>query len=62
MNAHERTKRERERRTHRRNAKFYLPLGTVLFNIGDFLMRWSNDTLKTTLHRVSAPPRRDGQG
>ncbi|KAJ3862100.1 flavonol synthase/flavanone 3-hydroxylase [Lentinula novae-zelandiae] len=36
--------------------------GTVLFNIGDFLMRWSNDTLKSTLHRVRAPPRRDGQG
>ncbi|KAJ3808128.1 hypothetical protein F5876DRAFT_90212 [Lentinula aff. lateritia] len=36
--------------------------GTVLFNIGDFLMRWSNDTLKSTLHRVRAPPRRNGQG
>ncbi|KAJ3882819.1 hypothetical protein F5051DRAFT_435685 [Lentinula edodes] len=34
--------------------------GTVLFNIGDFLMRWSNDTLKSTLHRVRAPPRREG--
>ncbi|KIK56933.1 hypothetical protein GYMLUDRAFT_99057 [Collybiopsis luxurians FD-317 M1] len=34
--------------------------GTVLFNIGDFLMRWSNDTLKSTLHRVRAPPRKDG--
>jgi len=30
--------------------------GTVVFNIGDFLMRWSNDTLKSTLHRVCAPP------
>ncbi|KAG1901781.1 flavonol synthase/flavanone 3-hydroxylase [Suillus fuscotomentosus] len=30
--------------------------GTVVFNIGDFLMRWSNDTLKSTLHRVRAPP------
>ncbi|KAG1717640.1 flavonol synthase/flavanone 3-hydroxylase [Suillus lakei] len=29
---------------------------TVVFNIGDFLMRWSNDTLKSTLHRVCAPP------
>ncbi|KAG2033375.1 flavonol synthase/flavanone 3-hydroxylase [Suillus americanus] len=29
--------------------------GTVVFNIGDFLMRWSNDTLKSTLHRVCAP-------
>ncbi|KAF5353767.1 hypothetical protein D9757_012947 [Collybiopsis confluens] len=34
--------------------------GTVLLNIGDLLMRWSNDTLKSTLHRVRAPPRRDG--
>ncbi|KIK56896.1 hypothetical protein GYMLUDRAFT_1012315 [Collybiopsis luxurians FD-317 M1] len=32
---------------------------TVLFNIGDFLMRWSNDTLKSTLHRVRAPPRKE---
>ncbi|KAL6301926.1 flavonol synthase/flavanone 3-hydroxylase [Sparassis latifolia] len=30
--------------------------GAVVFNIGDFLMRWSNDTLKSTLHRVRAPP------
>lgn len=48
--------------------------GSVVFNIGDFLMRWSNgvcamtlsnhctntacapDTLKSTLHRVRAPP------
>jgi isopenicillin N synthase-like dioxygenase len=29
----------------------------VIFNIGDFLMRWSNDDLKSTLHRVRAPPR-----
>jgi len=35
--------------------------GTVVFNIGDFLMRWSNDTLKSTLHRVRAPPN-DGTG
>lgn len=34
--------------------------GTVVFNIGDFLMRWSNDTLKSTLHRVCAP-RNDGK-
>jgi len=33
--------------------------GTVLVNIGDFLMRWSNDKLKSTLHRVRAPPRKD---
>ncbi|KAJ3850292.1 hypothetical protein EV368DRAFT_45618, partial [Lentinula lateritia] len=34
----------------------------LLYNIGDFLMRWSNDTLKSTLHRVRAPPGRDDQG
>ncbi|KAJ3798554.1 flavonol synthase/flavanone 3-hydroxylase [Lentinula aff. detonsa] len=33
--------------------------GAVVFNIGDFLMRWSNDILKSTLHRVRAPPRKD---
>ncbi|CAK9782715.1 unnamed protein product [Cutaneotrichosporon oleaginosum] len=32
--------------------------GAVVFNIGDFLMRWSNDELHSTLHRVRAPPRR----
>lgn len=30
--------------------------GTVVVNIGDFLQRWSNDRLKSTLHRVRAPP------
>ncbi|KAH7920282.1 flavonol synthase/flavanone 3-hydroxylase [Leucogyrophana mollusca] len=34
--------------------------GTVVFNIGDFLMRWSNDILKSTLHRVRAPPQKEG--
>ncbi|KAK7041439.1 hypothetical protein VNI00_009305 [Paramarasmius palmivorus] len=34
--------------------------GAAIFNIGDFLMRWSNDTLKSTLHRVRAPPRNQG--
>lgn len=29
--------------------------GAIVFNIGDFLQRWSNDTLKSTLHRVRAP-------
>ncbi|KAM0723383.1 hypothetical protein Q7P37_000369 [Cladosporium fusiforme] len=28
-------------------------------NVGDLLMRWSNDTLKSTLHRVSLPPLED---
>jgi isopenicillin N synthase-like dioxygenase len=34
--------------------------GAIVFNIGDFLMRWSNDELKSTLHRVRAPPRKEG--
>ncbi|KAI9740778.1 MAG: hypothetical protein M1818_004743 [Claussenomyces sp. TS43310] len=29
---------------------------TVLVNVGDFLQRWSNDLLKSTMHRVRAPP------
>ncbi|KAF3483550.1 oxidoreductase, 2OG-Fe(II) oxygenase family [Arthroderma uncinatum] len=33
----------------------YIP-GTIVVNIGDFLMRWSNDTLRSTMHRVRAPP------
>ncbi|KAH0841254.1 hypothetical protein AYO21_06867 [Fonsecaea monophora] len=42
------------------NPAPYIP-GTVVVNIGDFLQRWSNDTLKSTLHRVRAPPMaRDG--
>jgi len=34
--------------------------GAVVFNIGDFLQRWSNDELKSTLHRVRAPPAKAG--
>lgn len=33
----------------------YIP-GTIVVNIGDLLMRWSNDRLHSTLHRVGAPP------
>lgn len=29
--------------------------GSLVVNTGDFLMRWSNDELKSTLHRVTAP-------
>ncbi|BEI86531.1 hypothetical protein CcaverHIS002_0608180 [Cutaneotrichosporon cavernicola] len=36
--------------------------GAVVFNIGDFLMRWSNDELHSTLHRVRAPARRPEDG
>ncbi|KAM0253060.1 hypothetical protein ACHAQJ_007436 [Trichoderma viride] len=32
----------------------YIP-NTAVVNIGDFLMRWSNDELKSTMHRVKAP-------
>lgn len=34
--------------------------GTVVINAGDLLARWSNDTIKSTVHRVVEPPRRDG--
>ncbi|KAL6237455.1 hypothetical protein BDW75DRAFT_228650 [Aspergillus navahoensis] len=30
--------------------------GTAVVNIGDLLMRWSNHELKSTMHRVRAPP------
>jgi isopenicillin N synthase-like dioxygenase len=30
--------------------------GTIVVNVGDLLARWSNDTLRSTLHRVVAPP------
>ncbi|KIW52346.1 hypothetical protein PV05_07988 [Exophiala xenobiotica] len=33
--------------------------GTLVMNVGDLLMRWSNDYLKSTLHRVQLPPRQD---
>ncbi|KAJ0357559.1 hypothetical protein COL154_010042 [Colletotrichum chrysophilum] len=33
----------------------YIP-GTIVVNIGDFMQRWSNDTLRSTMHRVRAPP------
>ena len=29
---------------------------TYILNIGDLLMRWSNDRLRSTLHRVVTPP------
>ena len=28
-------------------------------NVGDLMMRWSNDKLKSTLHRVTLPPLQD---
>ncbi|TRM68175.1 hypothetical protein BD626DRAFT_480999 [Schizophyllum amplum] len=30
--------------------------GTIVINVGDLLSRWSNDLLRSTLHRVVAPP------
>ncbi|KFH48916.1 2-oxoglutarate-dependent dioxygenase-like protein [Hapsidospora chrysogenum ATCC 11550] len=35
--------------------------GTIVVNAGDLLARWSNDTIKSTIHRVVEPPRKDGQ-
>ncbi|KAF8592585.1 Clavaminate synthase-like protein [Ramaria rubella] len=30
--------------------------GAIIVNAGDFLMRWSNDIIRSTIHRVRAPP------
>ncbi|KAI0538617.1 hypothetical protein GGR58DRAFT_287039 [Xylaria digitata] len=30
--------------------------GALVMNVGDLLMRWSNDYLESTLHRVTLPP------
>ncbi|KAK5990124.1 2-oxoglutarate-Fe(II) type oxidoreductase ppzD [Cladobotryum mycophilum] len=34
--------------------------GTIVVNAGDLLTRWSNDTIKSTIHRVVEPPRKEG--
>ncbi|KAL8955567.1 MAG: hypothetical protein Q9183_006594 [Haloplaca sp. 2 TL-2023] len=31
----------------------------IVLNVGDLMQRWSNDTLKSSLHRVTLPPRQD---
>ncbi|TGJ84016.1 hypothetical protein E0Z10_g4743 [Xylaria hypoxylon] len=36
--------------------------GALIMNVGDLLMRWSNDYLKSTLHRVTLPPLSQGNG
>ena len=33
--------------------------GSLVMNVGDLLMRWSNDYLKSTSHRVTLPPLQD---
>ncbi|KAL1303024.1 hypothetical protein AAFC00_003337 [Neodothiora populina] len=33
--------------------------GALIMNVGDLLMRWSNDQLKSTMHRVTLPPLSD---
>lgn len=35
--------------------------GTVVVNAGDLLARWSNDFIKSTLHRVVEPPPKEGK-
>ncbi|TWU73695.1 hypothetical protein ED733_004844 [Metarhizium rileyi] len=35
--------------------------GTIVVNAGDLLARWSNDTIKSTIHRVVEPPRREDE-
>lgn len=35
--------------------------GTCVVNAGDLLARWSNDTIKSTIHRVVEPPHADGE-
>ncbi|CDO71471.1 hypothetical protein BN946_scf184909.g65 [Trametes cinnabarina] len=32
--------------------------GALIVNAGDFMMRWSNDLIRSTVHRVRAPPQR----
>ncbi|KAG6809711.1 hypothetical protein H0H92_015046 [Tricholoma furcatifolium] len=41
------------------NPGSFLPVppvpGSIIINAGDMLMRWSNDTIRSTVHRVRAP-------
>ncbi|CAG9950079.1 unnamed protein product, partial [Clonostachys rosea f. rosea IK726] len=34
--------------------------GTIVVNAGDLLARWSNDTIRSTIHRVVEPPFKQG--
>ncbi|KXS97062.1 hypothetical protein AC578_10806 [Pseudocercospora eumusae] len=48
---------------HPRKPGTFIPVnpveGACVMNIGDMLMRWSNDLLKSSRHRVRQPPRDD---
>ncbi|OLL24707.1 UPF0676 protein [Neolecta irregularis DAH-3] len=35
--------------------------GSIIVNAGDLLARWCNDRIKSTLHRVTSPPIKNGQ-
>lgn len=35
--------------------------GTIVVNAGDLLARWSNDTIRSTIHRVVEPPHKEGE-
>lgn len=35
--------------------------GAIVLNSGDLLARWSNDIIRSTLHRVVEPPRKEGR-
>lgn len=35
--------------------------GTVVVNAGDLLARWSNDMIKSTIHRVVEPPQKEAE-
>lgn len=39
-----------------------VPKGAIVCNIGDQLMRWSDDKLKSTFHRVTCPRPGEYQG
>jgi isopenicillin N synthase-like dioxygenase len=54
---------------HPKHEGYFVPApgiqGTVVVNLGDFMQMWSNDVLKSTKHRVRAPPAggdADGEG
>ncbi|KIJ31282.1 hypothetical protein M422DRAFT_36291 [Sphaerobolus stellatus SS14] len=36
--------------------------GAIMVNAGDFLARWSNDTIRSTIHRVRAPSGKSVEG